>query len=411
MTQTPTHDPPEAYQEVDSTTLAGSRSPAWPAIALLSFLTLVAYGAVWTRGVQGDDLCICELASTYDFSVAVQRWLDQWNGRLFHSVVQIGTYGLPWFADPFRAPWYLLHGGSVLAHTLFCCLLLHLLLRAGIGRGAALVSTTAFAVHPITAEPVLWLAESSGYVLGNLLLLLAIWAFLQHERRPGAPWAVLTVLLAVCATLTIEQYLPALCLLALAYWVWSRREGARRTPWLAVAAVFFCVLAFAVFHFGGFSGTADRLSRVHDQPPAAGEQRPSLLWTFAWWLVLAPDMGLFSGALVSGWRILLNDWRVMAAVGVAVIAATAMIASRSTWTAPRTVPARSYRFWLIIAGLLAFTGSLLPFLVTGRYGIAVRNMYVALPGLLVVCAVGLDLLTTRASLRRWAPIALGSVDI
>lgn len=39
------------------------RAQAW-AYVMISLAILEAYGVVWARGIQGDDLCMCELAAT-----------------------------------------------------------------------------------------------------------------------------------------------------------------------------------------------------------------------------------------------------------------------------------------------------------------------------------------------------------
>ena len=56
-----------------------------------------------------------------------------------------------------------------------------------------------------------------------------------------------------------------------------------------------------------------------------------------------------------------------------------------------------------------FVGSLLPFLFTGRYGIASRNIYIALPGLLMVGAVALNTLANRPAFKKRGPIALAPI--
>lgn len=47
-----------------------------------------------------------------------------------------------------------------------------------------------------------------------------------------------------------------------------------------------------------------------------------------------------------------------------------------------------------------FCAALLPFLFTGKYGFASRNLYVALPGLMIAVAAVLDFLASDPALRR-----------
>ncbi len=244
-----------------STSAVDKRAQAWAYLVIL-LAVLVAYGAVWTRGVQGDDLCMCELATANGYWDAVRIWLESWNGRLFLALTQIGTYSLPWFAHPLQAPWYLIHALVVLAHMAFCGLLISLLSRAGIAAGSTLAVTLIFAIHPITFEPVLWLAESYGYVFGNLLTILAIWSYLEYERRSQLVWLILAFLLALAATLGIEQYLFVLGALSFIHLLRSRWHTPRHSAWLPLLIVASCALVFAAIHFGFFSGTSERLGRA-----------------------------------------------------------------------------------------------------------------------------------------------------
>jgi hypothetical protein len=379
------------------------RRHAW-ALAVVWLLIIIAYGAIWTRGVQGDDLCMCELASAHGFWDAVQKWLQEWNGRLFLALTQVGTYHLPWFADPLHAPWYLVHAMSVLAHIAVCSLFFRLLVRAGVSAGASLTVTLVLAVHPITSEPVLWLAESYGYVLGNLLTLLAVWTYLEYEAKGRVVWLVLAVLLALCATLGIEQHLMVLGVLAIAHLLRARWHGTRRAAWLPLLVVFCCALVFVTLHFFALSGTSARLARAVSQAQPVSE--PGLAWRLAWWLSLVPGHSFYGGALRWGWNIVAGEWRLVGAVVTGTIAATWRVVAASSWNTATDDASRDRHLWLMLTGTSVFAASLLPFAVTGKYGIAVRNMYVALPGLLIVCAAALDLLARRVTWGRVMRLAL-----
>ena len=276
-----------------SASAVDTRAQAWAYLVIL-LAVFVAYGAVWTRGIQGDDLCMCELAATSSYWDAVRQWLDNWNGRLFMALTQIGTYHLPWFHDPLRAPWYLIHGMAVLGHFSVCGLLFRLLVRAGIAPGASLAATLVFAVHPITFEPVLWLAESYGYVFGNLLTLLAAWAYLEYERQSNIGWLALAFLLALFAALEIEQYLFVLGALAVVYLVRSRWHRPAHPPWLPLLIVACCALVFLTVHFALFSGTSERLARATNE--AHHVSGAGIAWKLAWWL------SIFSGRFTL-WRL------------------------------------------------------------------------------------------------------------
>lgn len=384
------------------------RAPTAWAYAALAVAVLVAFGAVWTRGIQGDDLCMAELAASNDFFTAVGKWLAQWNGRLFLALAQTGSYRLPGFGDPLRAPWFVLHALAVAWHGLACALLLHLLVRSGLAVGAALVPCLVLAVHPLAFEPVLWLAEAYGYVLGNLLVLLAVWAYLQHVRHGSIAWLVASLACALGATLGIEQYLFVLGALAVAA-VFAPPAGrpalGRWTP-LAIVAV--CGTTFVALHFVWFGGTTERLARATQEVhPGAGA---ALAWRLAWWLSILPDASPYGGYFKVGIRHLQGErWPIVALAFAALFAAWATATARAWHTAPAR-GARGPHAGLVAVGVAVFAAALLPFLFTGKYGVSLRNLHVALPGLAVAGAAALDLIARhprgRSALRLALPPAV-----
>jgi len=389
-----------------STSSADSRAQTWAYLVII-LAVLVAFGAVWTRGVQGDDLCMAELATANGYWDAVRSWLENWNGRLFLALTQIGTYSLPWFAHPLRAPWYLIHAMVVLAHMTICVLLISLLSRAGIAAGAALAATLIFALHPITFEPVLWLAESYGYVFGNLLTILAVWCYLEYERKGHIGWLLVSLLLALAAVLGIEQYLFVLCALAFVHLIRSRWHRPAHPAWLPLLIVACCTLVFLAFHFGVFSGTADRLARATAE--AQHHSGPDIAWKLAWWLSLLPDASPYGGLLQWGLDTLTGHKGLIALLALVTLGAAWRTAAASSWQDVASNPLPKRHLWLIITGMAIFCASLAPFLFTGRYGFATRNMYVALPGLLIMGAATLDLMSTPTALRKILRLSLAPV--
>lgn len=264
------------------------------------------------------------------------------------------------------------------------------MLRAGIATGASLAATLVLAIHPITFEPVLWLAESYGYVLGNLLTLLAVWAYLEYERRSKVGWLWVALLSSLAAVLGIEQYLFVLGVLAVIHLLGSRWHRTARLPWLPLLIVGCCGLVFLLQHFVLFFGTAERLAR------ATGELRhlaePGLFWKLAWWLSLVPEASPYGGLFRAGWAILAGHGWLIALLALAALGAAWRMAAASSWqdAAGNSLPSR--HLWLAATGMAVFSAALLPFLFTGKYGLASRNMYVALPGLVVAVAAALDLL-------------------
>ena len=379
---------------------------AW-SYAVVWLAVVSAYGAVWTRGVQGDDLCMCELATAHGYWDAVRAWLDNWNGRLFLALTQIGTYHLPWFSDPLDAPWYLIHAMAVLAHMAACGLLLGLLSRAGIAAGASLAAILIYAIHPIGFEPVLWLAESYGYVLGNLLSLLAVWSYLEYERSSRIGWLLVALLLALTAALGIEQYLVVLCALSIVYWSRSHWRRPAHPAWLPLLIMTCCSMVFLALHFGGFSGTADRLARATAETAVVAG--PTIVWKMAWWMSLLPDASPYGGLLHWGWNTIRGHAGLTALVGLATILAAWRVLATSSWQDKDVMSSPHRHLWLVAIGMAVVLASVSPFLVTGRYGFASRNMFVALPGIVTMVATALDLMASRAARRRMLRFAITPV--
>ena len=368
------------------------RSRAWAHVTLVATV-LLAYGAVWTRGIQGDDVCMCELATLNGFWDAVHFWLHKWNGRLFLAVTQLGTYHLPWFARPLDAPWYVLHALVLMGHIATCALLLKLLWRAGVAVAPSLAAVLVLAIHPITFESVLWLAAGYGYVFGSLLTTLAVWTYLEFERSGRRGWLVLTAVFALAATLGIEQFLPIFGTLAIIHFVRARRQATGQPAWIPLAIVVGCAVVFLLIHFGLFPSSRGRIERATSiAETAAGA---GLLWRLAWWLSLLPDASPWGGLMRGGIDTLrLLTWLPLLIVVAVVVAGWRMVSS-SSWRRATANGGPAVHLWVVVTGLAVAAAAVLPFAFTGGYGVGRRNTYVMLPGLLVAGAAALDALQLR----------------
>jgi hypothetical protein len=368
------------------------------AYTVIVLAVALAYGAVWTRGIQGDDLCMCELANSRGYWEAVQFWLQKWNSRLFLALTQIGSYHLPWFSSPLQAPWFVLHGAVVFAHVAVCGLLFSWLSRAGISAGIALSASLVMAVHPVTFESVVWLAAGYGYVFGTLLTMLAVQAYLVFDRSGGIVWLGLAAALALAASLGIEQYLVILGALALVHLVHSSRwHLPRARAWIPLAIVAGCAAAFSFMHLGPFSGTSGRLARVATLVPAEG---PGPLWMLAWYLSLLPDASPFGGFFDIGREVLNRHAALWAALALVAVGAGWRVGSTGAWEAAATSPAQRRHPWLVVTGLVVFAAALAPFAFTGAYGFSMRNLYPALPGLLIAGAAVVGWISEMTLLRK-----------
>lgn len=365
----------------------GSRATAVWSHVVLVLAVAVAYGAVWTRGVQGDDLCMCELANARGYWEAVGFWLEKWNSRLFLALTQLGSYRLPWVASPLDAPWFVLHAAVVVAHMAVCSLLFTWLTRAGIRPAIALAASLVMAVHPVTFESIVWLAAAYGYVYGTLLAMLAVQAYLTFERSGRGAWLAVAAVLALAASVGIEQYLVVLAALAVVRLVHSRLQQPRALAWLPLAVMLGCAAVFVALHFGVFGGTGGRLARVAAVASADG---PGSLWKLAWFLSPLPGASPYGGAFQVGLGTLERHAALWVFVAVVAVGAGWRVSATKAWSPTIAPPPRCPHLWLVVAGLAVCAAALLPFAFTGAYGFSRRNLYPALPGLLVAGAAAMD---------------------
>jgi len=154
---------------------------------------------------------------------------------------------------------------------------------------------------------------------------------------------------------------------------------------------------FAAVHFGLFSGTAERIARTMGQMQPAAE--PGIVWKLAWWLSLLPNASPYRGVLHVGVQILTEHPWMTALIALVAVGAAWRVAAASSWLVATSRSRPNRHLWLIITGLAVFSAALLPFAFTESYGIAVRNVYVALPGLVIAGAAVLDLLSGHPVLR------------
>jgi hypothetical protein len=197
--------------------------------------------------------------------------------------------------------------------------------------------------------------------------------------------------MALFATLGIEQYLFVLGALAVVYLLRSPWHRPAHPPWLPLLIVTCCTLVFLALHFGLFSGTTERLARATHEVHHVF--RPGIAWSMAWWLNIYPGASPYGGFLQGGLRILTQHGGLVALVALAALGTAWRMAAASSWPVVAARPHSNHHLWLIIMGVAVFSAALLPFTFTGKYGFAIRNMYVALPGLLIAGAAVLDLLS------------------
>ena len=123
---------------------------------------------------------------------------------------------------------YGLHAGghhltSVLLHAIVAILLFLVLLRMTGDFWPSAFVAAVFAIHPLRAESVAWVAERKD-VLSGLFFMLTLWAYVGYARRPFSLGRYLTVVLLFALGLMAKPMLVTLpfVLLLLDYWPLGR---------------------------------------------------------------------------------------------------------------------------------------------------------------------------------------------
>lgn len=114
------------------------------------------------------------------------------------------------------------HAGNVAIHLLSALLLYWVLARMTGAGWASLLAALLFAVHPLRAESVAWIAERKG-VLAGFFGIVTVWAYVSYARRPSL-LRYLAVALAFAFSLMSKAALLSLpvALLLLDYWPLGR---------------------------------------------------------------------------------------------------------------------------------------------------------------------------------------------
>ena len=146
------------------------------------------------------------------------------------------------------------HLTSILFHAAVAILLFLVLLRITGDLWPSAFVAAVFAIHPLRAESVAWVAERKD-VLSGLFFMLTLWAYAGYARRPFSLGRYLTVVLLFALGLMAKPMLVTLpfVLLLLDYWPLgrlglpaagiSRRVVVEKLPLLALTAAS-CVATF-----------------------------------------------------------------------------------------------------------------------------------------------------------------------
>lgn len=282
------------------------------------------------------------------------------------------------------------HLTSVWWHALASVLLFAFLLRATGARWPSAWVAFVFALHPVHAESVAWVAERKD-VLCAFFWFLALWAYVRYVERPGKR-RYLAVLLFFCLGLMSKPMIVTLPMLLLVLDAWPLRRLSRaavreKIPFFALAGI----SALATYLVQQSSGAVKEIARL----PMGLRIENALVSCVIYCLKTIWPSGL---AVFYPYPTGYNWWMV-AAAGLALVAVTAL-ALRSYGRAPYL--AAGWTWYLVtlapVIGLVQ----------VGAQARADRYMYVPMVGLTIMLAWG-----AADVARRWRaaarPIAAAAV--
>ena len=180
----------------------------WRATTFVGLLAILAFvRSVHNGFVYDDERYILKnpLIASWSWD-HVRAMLTQPYFGNFHPL-HLLAYALERSAFGFRPLGW--HAVSVVLHATNAMLLYRLLPRFGVGPSVALVGTAIFAVHPVQAESVAWVAEQKN-LLSLLFTLLSLKAYLR-ARASGRGLPLLAASAAYLAALASK--VQAICLL------------------------------------------------------------------------------------------------------------------------------------------------------------------------------------------------------
>lgn len=345
---------------------SGGWSPRQRFVGLAALFTLVAlgiYAPAFNGGMLSDDF---HYVANNPYVNGSAPWLPILDPT-GEAVTMVDNYA-PVHLLLHRAAWNFF-GSDVFGHHVFnvfwhvgvSLLLVLLLRRSGLPEPAAVFGGAFFLLHPANVEAVAWISQLKS----TSSLLLASWALLLFERRPG--WSTLVFALSLFAKATIAFVLPV----AAVFW-WVRREpgsplGSDPAPrWLAAWFGVFVVLA--LFEFPAFQHSTAEIAPMHADPIVQARSIVALIGCYAVMAVTSLGVSAFHEPLPA---LSLLDPRWL--LGLIVIAA---VAARSLVVLVRGREEAAWWVWAVIA--FVPVSQIFPF----PFPLADRYLYMILPGLI-----------------------------
>jgi len=243
----------------------GAGARWWPGAVLLALVTLLVYVPAMGGGfLWDDDKLLQENPAVKTIDGLYSIWFGSW--AVDYIPLTLSSFWLEWHAWGGHAAGY--HVVNIILHAGNAVLLWRVLRRLGVPGGW--LAGLLFAVHPVCAASVAWIAERKN-TLSMFFFLLSLWGFLRCDdlvQAPAGPgkarrwlgFSLAAFFLALLAKSSVAV-LP-LVLLLLVWWRRgriTRRDLDRCIPFF-VLAVLMALVAVAVQSRAAQSGEG----AIHD---------------------------------------------------------------------------------------------------------------------------------------------------
>jgi len=230
--------------------------------AVLLALIFFAYEPAWNgKPVFDDTMYLINTVELRSLNGLAQLWIEPQTTRQYHPLLDT----VFWVEDKLWGDSMLgYHLVNILIHAVAALLLLKILRELNIP--GAWLACAIFALHPVQAESVAWLAELKN-TLSGLFLFAAILTYLRFDQGRSVRWYPLVLLLFVLGLMVkaIVAILPAAVLIA----VWWKRKGlewkrdvAPLIPFLVLGIAAAIFTAWMEREFAGAKGEAFEFSPI-----------------------------------------------------------------------------------------------------------------------------------------------------
>jgi hypothetical protein len=149
--------------------------PRWPGAALLALAAVLVYLPALRGGfIWDDDTLLTDNPAVKTIDGLYSIWFGNWS--VDYIPLTLSSFWLEWHLWGLHAAGY--HAVNILLHAANAVLVWRVLLRLGVP--GSWLAALLFALHPVSASSVAWIAERKN-TLSMLFYLLSLWSFLRSD--------------------------------------------------------------------------------------------------------------------------------------------------------------------------------------------------------------------------------------